>query len=49
MLNRLIYAVKPLTEEQREYWEQALANAERAVEYSERMLGIIAVKESEDE
>lgn len=35
---------KELTPEQREHWEQALENAERAREYALRMLGRLGVE-----
>lgn len=34
-----------LTAEQREYWEQQLLNAERALNYALRMLGGIATEQ----
>lgn len=35
---------RQLTPEQREHWENQLEDAERAVEYAKRMLGMLAVE-----
>lgn len=35
-----------LSESQRQHWEQQLESARKAVEVAERVLGIIAVKET---